>query len=92
MSAATYPCTNINSGARSSSLAVLGKYRSSVWRGAEPYATSLCTCEWAIARMWRWQATQTTMAEARAVEELPESRLGTKEHWDSVYEYVIVLI
>ena len=24
------------------------------------------------------------------VPDLPESRLGTKEHWDSVYEYVYI--
>lgn len=25
------------------------------------------------------------------VESLPESKLGTKEHWDGVYEYVLAL-
>ena len=29
---------------------------------------------------------QATMASAAAEEELPPSKLGTKEHWDSVYE------
>lgn len=32
-----------------------------------------------------------SMAEPGAVEELPESRLGTKEHWDHVYAYVLGL-
>lgn len=26
------------------------------------------------------------------VESLPESHLGTKEHWDQVYEYVVDLL
>lgn len=28
------------------------------------------------------------MTDPSEVERLPESRLGTKEHWDSVYTYV----
>lgn len=33
-----------------------------------------------------------SMVDPGAVEELPESRLGTKEHWDRVYAYVMNLI
>lgn len=33
-----------------------------------------------------WRNVGATMP---GVESLPESHLGTKEHWDQVYEYVI---
>ena len=33
-----------------------------------------------------------SMVDPGAVEELPESQLGTKEHWDRVYAYVMNLI
>ncbi len=31
------------------------------------------------------------MSADEATEQLPESKLGTKEHWDSVYECVFAL-
>ena len=58
-----------------------------VGTGQPPVAAqraAACTCG-VPNFVWVWRVD--TM---EGVPDLPESRLGTKEHWDSVYEYVYI--